>query len=186
MAKGTDTRANDPKAGGSKPRAPKADAKASEPKDSAAKAGAAKAGAAKAGASKAMAGSSKGKGSKPRGSSTAEGKKAVRLQHKITAFERKESKLAKQLDKLHDRQTAARTRLSTLAPVPVDPAAHAGSAKPSADGGSAPRTAFCLREKRQVAVTDAHPTVLRNGRAAIAGICASCGAKLVTLVARPS
>jgi hypothetical protein len=104
---------------------------------------------------------------------------------KIASYERQESKLAKELDKLHDRQSAARVRLSTLAPAPAAPDGPEMTAKPSSAGAEAERTAFCLREKRRVAVVDAQPTVLRNGRAAIAGVCASCGAKIVTLVAGP-
>lgn len=38
---------------------------------------------------------------------------------------------------------------------------------------------FCLREKRRVAVADAAPIVMRNGRSGLAGTCPSCGARVV-------
>ena len=206
MAKGTDTRANGskasaPKAMDAKTSAPKAtDAKASDGKGRDSKADGTKSRPSKAKAAAATAtapGSSKPSSSKPssakpktggpkgKGSNAAEAKRATRLEKKIASYEKQESKLAKQLDKLHDRQSAPRVRLSTLVPAPPAPDGQSGSAKPSTDGAGAERTAFCLREKRRVAVVDAHPVVLRNGRAAIAGVCASCGAKLVTLVAGP-
>jgi hypothetical protein len=204
MAKGTDTRAKGPKANG-----PKAtDSKVSAPKASAAQASDGKAGDSKADgtksrapkakaatatavapsstkskAPKSSAAKSKAGDSMGKASNAAQSKRATRLAKKIASFERQESKLAKQLDKVHDRQSAARVRLSTLAPAPAAP--PASSTKPSTDGEGAEHTAFCLREKRRVAVIDARPTVLRNGRTAIAGVCASCGAKIVTLVAGP-
>ena len=41
--------------------------------------------------------------------------------------------------------------------------------------------AYCLREKAQFAMIDAHAVTLANGRSAIAGACSSCGARLVRM-----
>ncbi len=120
-------------------------------------------------------------------------KRAGRLESRLADLEKKESKLARRLDRVHERQVATQGKLAAIrgdgagsgsgasaragdphegAPVPV-------SAEP------ANVTAFCLREKRRVEMADPHPTVLRNGRAAVAGTCSSCGAKLVALVSSP-
>jgi len=41
--------------------------------------------------------------------------------------------------------------------------------------------AYCLREKAQFAMIDAHAVTLANGRPAIAGACSSCGSRLVRI-----
>ena len=41
--------------------------------------------------------------------------------------------------------------------------------------------AYCLREKAQFAMIEAHVVTLANGRPAIAGACSSCGARLVRM-----
>ena len=41
--------------------------------------------------------------------------------------------------------------------------------------------AYCLREKAQFAMIEAHAVTLANGRPAIAGACSSCGARLVRM-----
>ena len=50
-----------------------------------------------------------------------------------------------------------------------------------ADAGDSGPVAYCLKEKRQMAMGGAHAVVLSNGRPAIAGICPSCGSKLVRI-----
>jgi len=42
-------------------------------------------------------------------------------------------------------------------------------------------TAYCIKDRRQVAIGGAHAVVLANGRPAIAGLCPSCGSKVVRL-----
>jgi len=46
---------------------------------------------------------------------------------------------------------------------------------------SEPR-AYCLRERKTIVMRDPRETVMRNGRPALAGICPSCGAKVVRAV----
>jgi hypothetical protein len=41
--------------------------------------------------------------------------------------------------------------------------------------------AYCLREKAQFAMIDARGVMLANGRPAIAGVCSSCGSRLVRM-----
>jgi len=40
--------------------------------------------------------------------------------------------------------------------------------------------AFCMRERRKVVIAGATAIVLKNGRAAVAGTCPTCGARVVT------
>jgi len=44
-------------------------------------------------------------------------------------------------------------------------------------------TAYCLKDRRQVTIGEAHAVVLANGRPAVAGTCTACGSKLVRIVA---
>lgn len=53
------------------------------------------------------------------------------------------------------------------------------AAKPHEPATEGPR-GYCMREKQMVSIADPEPTVLRNGRAAISGVCPSCGAKVST------
>jgi hypothetical protein len=41
--------------------------------------------------------------------------------------------------------------------------------------------AYCIKDRRRVAIGGAHAVVLTNGRPAIAGLCPSCGSKVVRL-----
>jgi hypothetical protein len=45
--------------------------------------------------------------------------------------------------------------------------------------------AYCLRDRRTVAMVDPQPVVLANGRPALTGTCEACGARVVRMVARP-
>jgi hypothetical protein len=41
--------------------------------------------------------------------------------------------------------------------------------------------AYCIKDRRQVEIGGAHAVVLANGRPAIAGLCPSCGSKVMRL-----
>ncbi len=41
--------------------------------------------------------------------------------------------------------------------------------------------AYCIKDRQRVAIGGAHAVVLTNGRPAIAGLCPSCGSKVVRL-----
>ena len=49
-----------------------------------------------------------------------------------------------------------------------------------------PSMAYCIKDRRQVEIGGAHAVVLANGRPAIAGLCPSCGSKVMRLIAQPA
>ena len=49
---------------------------------------------------------------------------------------------------------------------------------------SNPSMAYCIKDRRQVEIGGAHAVVLANGRPAIAGLCPSCGSKVMRLIAQ--
>ena len=76
---------------------------------------------------------------------------------------------------------------------PAGPAADAGPGAggegraPAADPpppGAPEHHAYCLRDRRIVAILDPEAVVLGNGRPAIGGRCEACGARVVTMVPR--
>jgi hypothetical protein len=84
-----------------------------------------------------------------------------------------EARLARQLDKAR----AQRAELEGLV-AGLRPAGHSADQEPTGtDPG--PR-AYCMRERRTVSMVDPEAVVMRNGRAALAGTCPSCGARVVT------
>jgi hypothetical protein len=46
---------------------------------------------------------------------------------------------------------------------------------------TSPSMAYCIKDRRQVEIGGAHAVVLANGRPAIAGLCLSCGSKVMRL-----
>jgi hypothetical protein len=48
-------------------------------------------------------------------------------------------------------------------------------------GETSPTVAYCIKDRRQVEIAGAHAVVLANGRPAIAGLCPSCGSKVMRL-----
>jgi Domain of unknown function (DUF5679) len=92
-----------------------------------------------------------------------------------------QSKRMRQLDKALRRSAALGARLAMLSssvrlslasdgPAPAAAAALVPAAGPMA---------YCLRERRSVAIADPSPIVMRNGRTGVAGTCPGCGARLV-------
>ncbi len=43
-------------------------------------------------------------------------------------------------------------------------------------------TAYCVKEKAQKPMKDAHEVTLKNGKHAMQGICASCGTKMMKFI----
>jgi len=78
-----------------------------------------------------------------------------------------EAKRARQLDKLHRRGQAIQATINALRG-PGDPLVTAGP------------KAYCMREKRTVAMADPVAMVMRNGRDGLSGTCPSCGARVIT------
>ena len=52
---------------------------------------------------------------------------------------------------------------------------------PGLGGVTTSPMAFCIKDRRQVAIGGAQAIVLANGRPAIVGLCPSCGSKVVRL-----
>lgn len=46
---------------------------------------------------------------------------------------------------------------------------------------TSPSMAYCIKDRRQVEIGGAHAVVLANGRPAIAGLCPSCGSRVMRL-----
>ncbi len=42
--------------------------------------------------------------------------------------------------------------------------------------------AFCVKEKAQKPMKDAHEVTLKNGKHAMQGVCASCGTKMMKFI----
>ena len=95
------------------------------------------------------------------------GRQLRRLERRLAAVRETEARRARQLEKAHRRGAALEATIAALRPAP----------EPGPAGGP---VAYCLREKRRVVIVDPEPIVLRNGRAALAGTCPSCGARVVT------
>ncbi len=89
------------------------------------------------------------------------------------------SRLEKELDRLSG-QVARRTRRLTRARDRAEKLERRLQALRT--GGPAPHHAYCLHDKRTVAVLDPEPVVLGNGRSAISGRCEVCGGRVVTMV----
>lgn len=110
-----------------------------------------------------------------------------RLQQRLAAAREVEAKRARQAERAHGRPAArdlevkrrhqldkARRRAAELEAEIAS--LRVGEAAPEARRGP---TAWCLRERRIVEMAGPAPIVMRNGRAAVAGTCPSCGAGLV-------
>jgi hypothetical protein len=52
---------------------------------------------------------------------------------------------------------------------------------PSPSGETESPMAYCIKDRQRVAIGGAHVVMLTNGRPAIAGLCPSCGSKVVRL-----
>lgn len=92
----------------------------------------------------------------------------ARLEKRLNRLAGQEVRRTRQLARTHQRASEVAGRLRKLR-TPGEPQAHA----------------YCLRDRRTVTMVDPRPVVLANGRSALAGTCAACGARVVTMVARP-
>ncbi len=45
--------------------------------------------------------------------------------------------------------------------------------------------AYCVKEKAQKPMKDAHEVTLSNGKHALQGVCASCGTKMTKFISKP-
>lgn len=102
-----------------------------------------------------------------------------RLERQLAELRVTEAKRREQLTKVRARATVVRTRLAELRAIVAEEAGTAGSEVE----GAGP-IGYCLRDKRQVEISEPKPVTLSNGRSAIAGTCSICGARVVVLAAR--
>ena len=96
-------------------------------------------------------------------------RRLARLEKRLARLASEEAKRARQLAEARASIDVVRERIAALG---------GGTAAGAAD---APQ-AYCMREKRKVAIADAELVVLRNGRRAYAGTCPSCGARVIAIV----
>jgi len=91
-----------------------------------------------------------------------------------------EAKRLRQLEEARRERTELEDRLAVLrgrGPTAQEPPAPA-AASPNESGEIA---AFCLRERRMVAMVLPEPVQLKNGRRALAGTCPSCGGRVIRM-----
>jgi len=106
-------------------------------------------------------------------------KRTRRLERKLAELEATEARRVEQLEKVRARAADLRARLAALG------AATAAAGPTPASAGSTPGpTGYCMREKRRVQIGDPVAVTLSNGRAATAGTCLTCGARIVALSSR--
>jgi hypothetical protein len=105
-----------------------------------------------------------------------------RLERQLVKARDVEAKRANQLDAARERRLELEIELAALR-APASPGRSAARAPDGveaiAGAALAPR-AYCLKDHRMVAMVDPMPIQMRNGRAAVAGRCASCGARVTT------
>lgn len=96
-----------------------------------------------------------------------------RLEARLVHLREVEAKRVGQLERARVRSLSLETRLNGLRPA-------SGAPEPAPVAPEAGLMAYCMRERRMVSIVNPEPSVMRNGRAAIAGTCPSCGARVVT------
>jgi uncharacterized membrane protein YccC len=94
-------------------------------------------------------------------------RRIARLERKLHRLSGEEARRARRLTRTRERAQAVERRLRQL----------------RTPSGSQPH-AYCLRDRRTVAMLDPRPVVVANGRSAVAGTCPVCGGGIVTMVAR--
>ena len=105
-------------------------------------------------------------------------KRRARLERELARLERIQARRLERLEKVRARAAEIRRQLAALG---AD--AAAGSA-PGPASPAAGLSGYCMREKRRVRIDGGSPVTLSNGRAAIAGVCSTCGARVVVLSKR--
>jgi hypothetical protein len=102
-----------------------------------------------------------------RGPSKGDRRRIARLERELHRLTGQEERRVRRLTRTRDRARDVQRRLRELRST-----------------GEATAHAYCLRDRRVVAMLDPRSVVLANGRAAIAGTCQACGGGIVSMVAR--
>lgn len=92
----------------------------------------------------------------------------ARLEKKLSRLAGQEARRTRRLAQTHQRAHELTARLRKLRA-----------------SGEPPTRAYCLRDRRTVAMVDPQPVVLANGRRAQTGTCEACGGRVVTMAAGP-
>ena len=115
-------------------------------------------------------------------------RRLVRLEKRLVRLAGEEAKRSRQLGEVRVKLDDVRARIDELdAGRGVEAegaggAAGTGAATTTTGHGAAAPQAYCMREKRKVAIANAEIVVLKNGRRAYAGACPGCGARVVAIV----
>jgi hypothetical protein len=102
-----------------------------------------------------------------------------RLERELAKLEATEARRLERLEKVRARAADVRARLAALGATDAVAGRAAGS-----DASPAGPFGYCMREKRRVQISGPEPVTLSNGRAAVAGTCSTCGARIVALSGR--
>jgi len=105
-------------------------------------------------------------------------KRLKRLERDLAERQATETKRRQQLEEARTATVAVRRELAALR-------AELGVTTPAPALADGP-IGYCMREKRAVQISAPTPVTLSNGRAAIAGVCPTCGARVMVLAARPA
>lgn len=106
-------------------------------------------------------------------------KRVKRLERELTRLAATEARRLEQVERIRARAADVRGRLTALGATDAVAGGTAGS-----DPSPAGPFGYCMREKRRVQISGPEPVTLSNGRAAVAGTCSTCGARVVALSAR--
>jgi uncharacterized Zn-binding protein involved in type VI secretion len=102
------------------------------------------------------------------------GKRLRRFERRLARVRDNEAKWERQLGRARARGAELEDRMTALQSTD-----QAGTVESEQDV-SVGQQAFCMRERRKVVIAGATAIVLKNGRAAVAGTCPTCGARVVT------
>ncbi len=103
-------------------------------------------------------------------------RRRTRIEKRLAVADRRVARRQAQLEAASARRAALADRLAALAG--ADGATAGGTA-----GDPSAVQAYCVRERVRVTVRDPKPVTFANGRSAVAGVCSSCGARVVSLKA---
>jgi hypothetical protein len=105
-----------------------------------------------------------------------EARRRARIEKRLAVADRRVARRRAQLEAASARRAALADRLAALAG--PDGAPEGGST-----GNPSAVQAYCMRERIRVTMRDPMPVTFANGRSAVAGVCSSCGARVVSLKA---
>ena len=118
-------------------------------------------------------------------------KRVARLERTLEKVAAAQDKRTAQLERLQARAAELAARLAALrAPEAAASDGLAsgavGEGTPAQPSTEPVRRAYCMHDKRMVAIHDPELVVLRNGRRAVAGTCGDCGTHVVAIVGGPA